>query len=236
VLHSLLEDHSLSLVALSSGSLRPDAAGSLEEQLAPHLRHARFVRDVGGRFLQVTDERPQVREAAAADYRNLGLLLTELGRRTSGLGVTLVLHNHMGALSESPAEVARVMDATDSRYVKLLLDVAHYHQAGGKPDQAVRDFRDRLALLHLKDVESPVPGGRPGSFRFVELGRGSVDLSAVFAALRETGFDGWGMVELDAVTEPGRSARQATALSVEFLAREGVWDGKALKGQGAKGD
>ena len=235
-LKALLAEHRLSFVALSSGSLQPESGSNLEAQLEPHLRRARFARDAGGTFLQVTDERPAGRAPTADDYRNTGSILTELGRRTSDLGVQLVLHNHMGALSERPDEVARVLDASDSGHVKLLLDVAHYHQGGGDPADAIRTWRDRLALLHLKDVESSAARRLGGSFRFVELGRGDVDLPAVFEALRETDFDGWGIVELDSVTEPGSSPRQATEISAEFLERQGLWDRKARKGEGAKGD
>ena len=120
----------------------------------------------------------------------MGRLLSELGRRTADLGVPLGLHNHMGNLSQSPDEVARVLDASDPRHVKLELDVAHWHQAGGDPAAAVRAHRDRLLFLHIKDVESPAPGRGPGSYRFVELGRGRVNLPAVFVALREVAFDG----------------------------------------------
>lgn len=235
-LKALLDESHLALVALSSGSLHLDAGGTLEEQLEPHLRHARFTRELGGSFLQVTDERPGGGAPSADSYRSMGRILTELGRRTGDLGVQLALHNHMGALSESPDEVARVLEASDARHVKLLLDVAHYHQAGGRPAEAIRTWRDRLALLHLKDVESPVPGGEADSFRFVELGRGEVDLPAVFDALREIRFDGWGIVELDSVTEPGRTPAQATAISAEYLMREGAWDRNPRKREGAKGD
>ena len=46
------------MVALSSGNMRIDPAVEKEE-MAKHTRHARFVRDVGGVYLQVTDERPK---------------------------------------------------------------------------------------------------------------------------------------------------------------------------------
>ena len=116
--------------------------------------------------------------------------LTELGRRTADIGVPLALHPHMGALSQSPTEIARILDAADSRLVRLELDIAHYAQGGGNPVQAVRDYAGRLLFLHIKDVESPVPGGKPDSYRFVELGRGKVDVRGVFAALKSVGFDG----------------------------------------------
>lgn len=220
-LRDLLASRGLTMVALSSGvvTLHP---GTQEENLALHLRHARFVRAAGGLYLQVIDERPAGRAPVAADYRRMGRLLTEIGHRTADIGIPLGLHNHMGSLSQAPDEVARVLDASDPRFVRLELDVAHYHQAGGKPADAVRAHAGRLLFLHIKDVESPVPGRGPASYRFMELGRGQVDLPAVFAALADTGFDGWAIVELDEVPDGARSPKESGELSKQYLRRLGL--------------
>jgi inosose dehydratase len=217
-LRELLRRHRLTMVALSSGAVRIDPALE-KEVVAEHVSHARFVRAVGGRYLQVTDERPAGRAAERDDYARLGRLLTEIGARTADLGVPLGYHPHVGSLGEAPDEVARILDAADARVVKLLLDVAHYQQGGGDPVQAVRSYHDRLLFLHIKDVQSPVPGAAPGapSYRFVELGRGTVDLKGVFAALRDVRFRGWAVVELDSVPAPGRTPKESALISKRYL-------------------
>src|SRR5262249_2691841 len=129
-LKHLLAQHQLTFAVLSSGNLSIDPAREAE-QLATHVRHAQFVRDVGGQFLQLIDEGPKGREIVAADYRRLGRLLTTLGRRTADAGVPLVYHHHMNSLGERPHEVDAVLDAADQRQVRVLFDVAHYLQGGG---------------------------------------------------------------------------------------------------------
>jgi inosose dehydratase len=220
-LKDLLAQRRLALVALSSGVVPLDPAAEAET-LAQHVRHARFVRDVGGRYLQVLDERPSGREPAPDDYRRMGRLLSELGRRTADLGIPLGLHNHMGNLSQAPDEVARVLDAADPRFVQLELDTAHYRQAGGDPAEAVRTYAGRLLFLHLKDLESPLPGGGPASYRFVELGRGKLDFPALFAALDGIGFDGWAVVELDSVPDPARTPMESGAIARRYLESLGM--------------
>lgn len=215
-LKDLLAARGLRFVALSSGLVRLDPAHE-EEDLARHLRHARFLRDAGGLYLQVLDERPRGRAPTPDDYRRMGALLTELGRRTADLGIPLGYHNHMGNLGQAPEEVACVLDGSDPRFVQLELDIAHYAQAGGDPADAVRRYPDRLLFLHIKDVESPVPGEGPGSYRFVELGKGNVDLPAVFAALERVGFRGWAIVELDRVVDPARTPREAAAHARAYI-------------------
>ena len=218
-LRDVLAKHHLTLVALSSGGVNIDPSAETRV-LDEHTRNARFVHDVGGLYLQVTDQRPKDRAPGnidAADLRRLGKLLTEIGKRTADLGVPLGYHNHMGTLGEKPDDVDRILDAADPRYVKLELDVAHYHQGGGDPARAIRRYADRLLFLHLKDVESLVGP----SYRFVELGRGKVNLPGVFAALDEVKFRGWAVVELDAVPDNARTPKESAVIAKRYLEEHG---------------
>ena len=61
------------------------------------------------------DERPKGAPIVPDDYRRLGRLMTELGKRTVDLGVPLVYHHHMNSTGEKPHEVAAVLDAADKR-------------------------------------------------------------------------------------------------------------------------
>jgi inosose dehydratase len=216
VLRALLAERGLTMVALSSGTVRLDPAFEAED-LALHLKNARFVLDVGGLYLQVLDERPKDRAPTGDDFRRMGRLLTELGRRTADLGIPLGYHNHMGNLGQAPDEVAQVIDAADTRFVKLELDTAHYQQAGGDPVEAVNTYADRLLFLHIKDLESPVPGKSPEAYRFVELGRGKVDFPEIFAALERVGFEGWGIVELDSVPDSARTPKESGVIARQYL-------------------
>jgi inosose dehydratase len=216
-LRDLLEKHQLKMVALSSGGVRIDPTLEADE-IAKHTANAKFVHDVGGLYLQVTDERPKDRAITAADYKRLGRLISEIGKRTADLGVSLGYHNHMGSLGERPEEVDQILQSADPRYAKLELDVAHYFQGGGDPAKAIEKYSDRLLFLHIKDVE-PVPGNpdakRP--YRFVELGRGRVDLPGAFDALRKVNFRGWAIVELDVVPDKTRTPKEAGAISKKYL-------------------
>jgi inosose dehydratase len=211
-----LADHHLTFVALSSGNVsiaRDQQSRMIEE----HVSRARWLRDAGGLYLQLIDERPRGRAVESSDYGRLGRLLTEIGRRTADMGIPVAYHPHVGALGEKPADIARVLEATDPRYVRLLLDVAHWQQGGGDPVAAIHEYRDRLLLLHIKDVRPRAGAAGDAAYQFVELGRGTVDLRGVFRALRETAFSGWAVVELDSVPDPSRTPLQSAAISKRFL-------------------
>jgi len=105
--------------------------------------------------------------------------------------------------------------------VRLLFDIAHYQQGGGDPVAALKQYRDWLEVLHLKDVR-PAGSGRSGGavYEFVELGRGRVDVPGVFAVLREIGYDKWAIVELDRVPDPGRTPKESAEMNRRYLVEQ----------------
>jgi inosose dehydratase len=217
-LKELLARNRLAFPVFSSGNLSIDPARE-KEMFDLHTSHARFVRDAGGLYLQVIDERPKGRPVVADDYKRLGRLLTELSKRVREAGATLVYHHHMNSTGEKPEEIAAVLDAADHRVVRLLFDTAHYQQGGGDPASAIRKYRKWIEVLHLKDVRPGAEGRSAvaGGYTFVELGRGRVDLKGVFAALHDISFKGWGIVELDRVPDPERTPRESADINRRYL-------------------
>jgi inosose dehydratase len=208
----LLAQHELKFVALSSGDLLSDPSAA-NKSIAEHAAHAKFLRDAGGMYLQIIDNRPKGRMVTPDDFKHLGKALTELGKRTADLGIPLGYHNHMGSTGERPEELDQIMSLSDPRYVKLELDIAHYFQGGGDPVKAIEKYSDRLLFLHIKDVEQV----SKSVYRFVELGHGLVDVPAVFESLNKINFRGWAVVELDEIPPNVHSAKEAAAANKEYL-------------------
>jgi inosose dehydratase len=215
-LKELLAKHRLAFPVMSSGNLKyaPEERGA---QIALHLEHARFVRDAGGQFLQVIDEKPKGRPVGPADYKELAAMLRRLGDRTADIGVPLVYHHHMNSTGEAPDAIAAIMQDIPGRAVGLLFDIAHYQQGGGDPVRFIRQFGKAITVVHLKDVR-PIDGS-PG-YQWVELGRGRVDVKGCVAALKDNGFDGWAIVELDRVVDPGGSPKASAAANRDYVTRE----------------
>ena len=219
-LRDLLAQHRLQMVAFSSGGVGI-APGTEADEIAKHISNATFVRDAGGLYLQVTDSaRQKGKTPGPDDYKKVGRLMAEIGKRSLDLGIPVAYHNHMNSLGEAPEEVDRIMDAADPRYLKMELDVAHYLQGGGDPVKAVYKFSGRHLFLHIKDVEGPLPGATTDlmhSYRFVELGRGKVDLPGVFTALANIKFSGWCVVELDSVPDKAKTPREYAAINKAYI-------------------
>lgn len=217
----LLKSHNLEFPMFSSGNANINT-GNDEAVIQIHVDNAKFVKAVGGKFIQVTNSsRPKDGVPSQADLKKYAGLLNEIGRRTMDIGIQTTYHNHMHQLGETPQEVDVILENCDDEKVKFLLDIAHYHQGGGDPAKAVRQYQNRLAALHLKDVR---PKGAPDAkgYTFVELGQGKVDLPAVFNALDEIKFKGWGIVELDSVPDKSKSPRQCAEITRDYLKKAGI--------------
>jgi inosose dehydratase len=219
-LRDILQKHSLTFVALSSGDLNIDPAVEKEE-IAKHVTNAKFMQDTGGLYLQILDQlKPRPRTVTPDDCKRLGKLLTEIGKRTTDLGVQVGYHNHLNTISELPENLERVLDASDPKYVKFLLDTAHYCAGGGDSAKAIEKHQDRLLFVHLKDVVDEPMGTEKNQkypFKWVELGRGKCDLLAVFAALHKVQFHGWAVVELDRVPDKSRTPRECAVISKKYM-------------------
>ncbi len=217
-LRALLASHHLKFVALSSGNLSIETP--LADEMAFHSQNAAFLKSFGGSYLQVICSLPKGRTPVAADYKECGRRLTELGKRVIDLNVQVGMHNHMNSLAERPDQTDWVMDACDPHFAKLELDVAHCVQGGGDPAKTIEKYRDRLLFMHIKDVEeirAPGVAGDGPNYRFVELGRGRVDLPGVFEALKRVNYRGWAIVELDAVPDKSRTPKECAQINKTYL-------------------
>ena len=116
----------------------------------------------------------------------------------------------------------------------MCLDTGHWRFGTGEhPADAVRELGDRIWHVHFKDADAAVMERSrregwhglesTGHGVFSELGRGSVDFPAVLAALRETGYDGWIVVEQDIL--PGMGDPRASGPHRAYLARSGCSGG-----------
>ncbi len=220
----LLAAKKLTLVAISSGNATLNPA-TMKQEIAERAAMAKWLKEVGGPYLQITDGvRTPNYKLDLDDYRKLGKHLTEIGKRVfNEYGIQLGYHNHMDSLGERRAEVDRIMDATDPKYVWLLPDIAHMHTAGADEVRFVRDYLTRLAFPHFKDVRIQQPAGKTldgstvrAKYDFVELGQGQVNVPGVFQIMKDYRYQGWIVIELDR-PPAGRAPKESAAISKRYL-------------------
>jgi inosose dehydratase len=215
-MRALLEQHKLKLPMFSSGNANINT-GNDAAVIETHVSNAKFVKALGGANIQVTNSsRPKAGDPSTEDLVKYGKLINEIGKRTQEIGVQTNYHNHMGQLGQTPEEVRIILENCDSKNVHFLLDIAHYFQGGGDPVTALNSYKDRIHALHLKDVRQNA-AGESKAYTFVELGQGKVNLPAFFKALDSIRFNGWGVVELDAVPDKDKTPVQCGTITKAYL-------------------
>jgi inosose dehydratase len=198
--------------------------GRRAEILATARRTCRMIAAGGGGILVIID-RPGPERAATAGRSHAARRLGDRGwsamvdtingvaevARDHGLEPTV--HPHAGGYVEFMDEIDRLLDTCE---LALCLDTGHLAYAGADPAAALATYGDRIAHLHLKDVDGEVLArgqrDRLGFWDavaagvFCPLGTGTVDLEAVGAALERSAYVGFATIEQDRAPGSGTPA------------------------------
>jgi len=111
-------------------------------------------------------------------------------RAAGAAGLPLALHPHIFKPRHRLADLEA--ELRDHPELRFLPDVAHLTIAGDTPSNAVGQWRDRLAAVHVKDW-TPAYGRSSHRYGrgFVELGKGIVNFDQLFEKLRSIRYNGW---------------------------------------------
>lgn len=113
--------------------------------------------------------------------------------------IKLAIHNHgpEDALYPGPKDVYDRIKNKDPR-MGLCIDIGHATRAGVAVDKAVKEYKDRLFDLHIKDVSKAEKDGKA-----IEIGRGVIDFPALVKALHKIGYKGVCSIEYEKdMTDP----------------------------------
>ncbi|MFE6844814.1 TIM barrel protein [Streptomyces sp. NPDC057686] len=176
------------------------------------------------------DSRPRL---DADGWRTLLARLDSLTAVAREYGITATLHPHVGTMVERVDEVLRVLDGSE---VPLCLDTGHLLVGGTDPLELARRAAGRIAHVHLKDVDARAAGqvraGRLGYTAAVAagmyrpLGQGDAQIAELVGVLEDSGYDGWYVMEQDAVLTaepaPGEGPVHDVTTGLRFLAGLGA--------------
>ncbi len=231
-LRAVLERHHLRLIAgfVPVVLHRADAWGSEREQLDVHFA---TLASAGAEVAVIAASTGSARYEVGAtlgddEWRRLADSLAETGSIAADHGMRIALHPHYGTVVEKPAEIERLLAVSP---VDICLDTGHVMVGGGDPVAIAAEAAARITHVHLKDVDAAVADRvrrREISYHravagglYRPLGQGDVDLRAILAVLDDAGFDGWIVLEQDAVLsaepEEGSGPLADAATSVDFL-------------------
>jgi inosose dehydratase len=186
-----------------------------DEQLAAADRVARSMAAAGGRF-HVTAPVPSLDDwhhpqLTEAEWSELLANLDRVAEIVASHGLVQAVHPHVDTILETDADFRRFIDGCSSGFC---LDTGHLTIGGADVVDIARSCFDRIALVHLKDVDADVARrerageldlmGATQAGLFPSIGDGMVPIAEVIEVLEARGYDGWYVMETDVALTDGQ--------------------------------
>jgi inosose dehydratase len=113
-------------------------------------------------------------------------LLPLVEQKVKETNIKLAIHNHGPGdkVYPTPTTVYEHIKNLDTR-IGLCIDIGHEIRLGRNPITALKEYKNRLFDMHLKDIDRPVAEG--GS---VEMGRGIINIPEVLRTLQKINYTG----------------------------------------------
>jgi inosose dehydratase len=138
------------------------------------------------------------------EWSNLVANVAAVREIATAHGLRTTLHPHVGTAIESADAVTTLLELSD---VSLCLDTGHLAIGGTDPLALAQSAPERIAHVHLKDVNLAVAKSvAAGEIPFIEgvrtglftpLGEGDLDIAGIVTALESAGYQGWYVLEQD---------------------------------------
>jgi sugar phosphate isomerase/epimerase len=131
---------------------------------------------------------PNPRPVSLDDYRAVAGRFDRWGAtlRDHGLQLAYLCHSHEFLPQEGSSGFEQILGSTDPALVKLEIDLYWIVQAGVDPAAFLREYRDRIKLLHVKDrTAAPASYAEDASAEhFIEMGKGTIPWQSLLAQAR----------------------------------------------------
>ena len=196
--------------------------------------HAAMQAALGNTEVFIADSLSELRKATPAvgaghDPSVLARVIDNLGAAAEAItaeGVRPALHPHVGSWVEVESEVRAVLDGIPASVLGFGPDTGHLSWPGMDAASIMREYADRIAAMHLKDVHlDQAAAAREAGVAYhqatrvdftiwTEPGRGDIDLLGAVDALPDT-FDGWIIVEVDVPEAP--TNLESTQISGQWI-------------------
>jgi sugar phosphate isomerase/epimerase len=185
-----------------------------KEALASAKRAMQFLSKFGASHLVVfSPNRNKPGANTPAAFKALCECCNQIGEIAGEMGFTAGLHNHMGQMIQTQAEVDRFMAMTNPKLFGLSPDTAHLNLAGCDVVGIFKRYIHRIYFMDYKDSKwtqptkdwvtptgKVLPMDSPAARFFdsiYDLGDGQVDFPGCHRVLKSVNYRGWICVDLD---------------------------------------
>ncbi len=148
----------------------------------------------------------------AEGFKKAADQFNQWGQQVQARGMKFGFHNHNYEFHQFDQTTGFdiLMKNTDPKLVKLEMDCYWITQAGRDPLQMLKQYRDRIRMLHLKDRRAGFPTTQeldPSAEHFTEVGNGTIAFRAILEQAQAQGIEHY-FVEQDSTDKsPVESVR-----------------------------
>lgn len=141
------------------------------------------------------EDRKQLHER----QQNLLTCVNDIARRAADKGIVCSYHPNspMGSIYRTEEDYKILLNGLDSDVIKYTPDVGHMAKGGMDPLKVIKEYRELVNCIHYKDMFE--------DGRWAAMGAGTIDFEEITKYLKNTGFEGWIIVEDEAdeaITDP----------------------------------
>ncbi len=201
VLKDMLAKYGTNMMSVCVGAnfIYQDA---LEDEMFHMERVAKLAEKVGVKYIGICGGAIRAKGVQEEDYSLLAKGLDLAKDIFENYGIKASYHPHLGSMAQSPEQIDKLFSLTS---IDICPDLAHLAAGGGSPLKIVRKYYDRISYVHLKDLDKN---------GFAPLGTGTVDINGVIDFLKEKGYTGDYLVEVDGYAGDPKTACET---SYKFL-------------------
>lgn len=213
-----------------------------EETIEPFKKQLAFLKEMGASVIGCSEQGGSIQGQPLpifgadkpvftdAQWQRLFDGMNTLADIAAVQGMRVSLHHHMGTGIQTPAEIDRFLQGTDER-VQLLFDSGHIYFSEGTQaavDALIDKHIGRITHVHLKDVRDEqrkaVIDGKLSFLDAVRIGTftvpgdGDISFDHIFAALEQSRYEGWMLVEAE--QDPAKANPLEYAMMARRFIRE----------------
>lgn len=121
--------------------------------------------------------------------KNLLQCINSIATRARERNITCSYHPNSpeGSIFRTAEDYKVLLEGMNTEVIKYCPDVGHIARGGMDPLEIIRQYREDINLVHYKDIYA--------DGRWAETGKGNINFAAITKYLKETGYEGWIVME-----------------------------------------
>lgn len=160
-----------------------------ESERANAEKWIKFLQHFPDTLLLLVQKPGEDRKNLAQRQQNLLSCVNEIAQRAADQGIVCSYHPNSpsGSIYRTEEDYKILLNGLNHQVIRYTPDVGHIAKGGMDPLAIIRRYRELVNCVHYKDMYE--------DGRWAQMGKGIIDFEGITKELKDTGFEGWIIVE-----------------------------------------